>query len=330
MAVIMDTPRPTLPANYRPPGGVPYRVQNGDNWISVATTLGMDAKSLIFFNFHTSEPKFVNYYLKHNVGCTTVSPDGKNYSFRDASPGIIYIPSQHSGFVWATAPTAPAGPKQFPVLQTPQFGPRKISTRSAGGFIWAVRFQLPAPPTNDGFIVQELDQLQTGVTTTGRSTFLHVRFFEAWKVTAGQTTVDATRAFEQTLASFIASQGGSGRVPPGSPADPFNDFFFIMFPAGSRGSVTFLASAAFYEEPLPSTFVPNNRATGAGMLPSTLPPPPPFWKDEGLFRALKYEFDFTGTRSPASASNATLRTFTTPVGALFRTNPGAGDFTTHG
>jgi hypothetical protein len=325
MAVIMDTPRPTLPANYRPPGGVPYRVQNGDNWISVATTLGMDAKSLIFFNFHTSEPKFVNYYLKHNVGCTTVSPDGKNYSFRDASPGIIYIPSQYSGFVWATAP---AGPAQFPLppAQADQFGPQKIVSRAAGGFVWAVEFRLPAVAARDGFIVQELFQIQTGVTAAGNPRVLQIRFWEAWKVTAGQSTVDATPAFQRTLASFFSSRGG--RVPPGSPSKPFNDFFFIVFPPGNRGSVTFLASAAFYEVSLPPSFVPNNSATGAGILPSTTSLPS-FWDGKGLFRALKYDFDFSGTRSPANASDATLRTFTDPVGAVSGTSPSAGSFTTH-
>jgi hypothetical protein len=228
MAVIMDTPRPTLPANYRPPGGVPYRVQNGDNWISVATTLGMDAKSLIFFNFHTSEPKFVNYYLKHNVGCTTVSPDGKNYSFRDASPGIIYIPSQYSGFVWATAP---AGPAQFPLppAQADQFGPQKIVSRAAGGFVWAVEFRLPAVAARDGFIVQELFQIQTGVTAAGNPRVLQIRFWEAWKVTAGRcdTSVPAN-------AGFLLFQPGR----PGAPRvalETVQRFLFHSIPAREPG-----------------------------------------------------------------------------------------------
>ena len=75
MAVMMEKPHPTLPTNHKPVGGIPYRVQNGDNWVSVAQTHGMDAASLIFFNFATHEPKHVNYYLKHNVGCRTASPD---------------------------------------------------------------------------------------------------------------------------------------------------------------------------------------------------------------------------------------------------------------
>jgi LysM domain len=108
MAVVMEKPHPTLPPCYRPKGGIPYRVQNGDNWWSVADKLGMPVAALIRFNFNTQEPKHVNYYLKHNVGCKVVSPDGKNYSFRDASPGIIYVPGPGSNFVWASEPTKPA------------------------------------------------------------------------------------------------------------------------------------------------------------------------------------------------------------------------------
>jgi len=103
----MDRPHPTLPPNHVPPGGVPYKLQNGDNWVSLAQRLGMDPKSLIFFNFGTSEPKYVNYYLKHNVGCTVVSPDGKNYSFTDAKPGIIYFPSASSNFHYINEPFDP-------------------------------------------------------------------------------------------------------------------------------------------------------------------------------------------------------------------------------
>ena len=108
MAVVMQKPHPTLPPCYRPRGGIPYRVQNGDNWDSVAAKIGMPVASLIRFNFNTREPKYVNYYLKHNVGCKVASPDGKNYSFRDSSPGIIYVPGPGSDFVWVSEPSNPS------------------------------------------------------------------------------------------------------------------------------------------------------------------------------------------------------------------------------
>lgn len=86
------TPVPTLPATYVPPGGMAYRVKDTDNWGSVASKLGIDAKALIFYNYNTNVPEEVNYYLEKNVGCVNLAPDGKNYSFRGASPGIIYHP----------------------------------------------------------------------------------------------------------------------------------------------------------------------------------------------------------------------------------------------
>src|SRR5262245_56547805 len=57
-----------------------YQVRDGDNWGSVAEGL-MDARSLIEFNFMTTHPPHVNWYLHNYVGCTRVSPDGCNFSF---------------------------------------------------------------------------------------------------------------------------------------------------------------------------------------------------------------------------------------------------------
>lgn len=88
----LEKPSPTLPPNYRPPGAAPYRVRNGDSFTSIANRLGMSAKALLQFNYKTDHPPYINYYLKHNVGCKVAAPDGKNYSFTNASPGVIYQP----------------------------------------------------------------------------------------------------------------------------------------------------------------------------------------------------------------------------------------------
>lgn len=88
----LEKPTPTLPPNYRPPGAAPYRVQNGDSFTSIAGRLGMSPKALLQFNYKTEHPPYINYYLKHNVGCKVAAPDGKNYSFTNASPGVIYQP----------------------------------------------------------------------------------------------------------------------------------------------------------------------------------------------------------------------------------------------
>ena len=52
----------------------------------------MTPQALLQFNFQTDKPEHVNYYLKHNVGCSVATPDGKNYTFTNANPGVIHYP----------------------------------------------------------------------------------------------------------------------------------------------------------------------------------------------------------------------------------------------
>ena len=88
-------PRNPLSKNFRPTNSEPYRVRDGDNWKSVAAKLGIDVGLLIEFNFHTKDPREVNYYLRDRVGCVLQTPDKNNWRFSSAAkPGIIYIPLQ--------------------------------------------------------------------------------------------------------------------------------------------------------------------------------------------------------------------------------------------
>jgi hypothetical protein len=82
-----------VPQNFRPKGGTPYRVQDGDNWTSVARRAAVDVWDLIDFNFRTRNPDEVNWYRRRNVGCRKTTGDGKNYVFSpDANPGVVYLP----------------------------------------------------------------------------------------------------------------------------------------------------------------------------------------------------------------------------------------------
>jgi len=87
-----------LPVGFKPAGGSPYSVQDGDSWVSLAGRWGVDAKSLIDFNFKTNDPAEVNWYLSHWTGCNQATPDGFNWAFSaNANPnsvnhGVIYRP----------------------------------------------------------------------------------------------------------------------------------------------------------------------------------------------------------------------------------------------
>ncbi|HZT31386.1 MAG TPA: papain-like cysteine protease family protein [Bryobacteraceae bacterium] len=90
---IESIPRNPLQPNYHPANGTPYHVRDGDSWASLARRAGVDAGTLIEFNFHTRNPNEVNWYLRRNVGCRRTTADGRNYIFStDAAPGIVYLP----------------------------------------------------------------------------------------------------------------------------------------------------------------------------------------------------------------------------------------------
>lgn len=90
---IEKSPASPLAQNFRPSGGTPYRVKDGDSWASLAGKLRIDVWNLIDYNFHTRNPDEVNWYLRRNVGCHKAAPGGRNYVFSsDARPGVVYLP----------------------------------------------------------------------------------------------------------------------------------------------------------------------------------------------------------------------------------------------
>ncbi len=90
---IERAPRSPLPSGFMPPGGSQYKVKDGESWKALAARWGIDAKQLIYFNFHTNNPDEVNWYLSHYTGCDKPTPDGFNWIFSNsAKPGIIYRP----------------------------------------------------------------------------------------------------------------------------------------------------------------------------------------------------------------------------------------------
>ena len=68
-----------------------YRVKQNDSWTSIASADGWNnAWDFIKANLSTLDPKEVNWYLREYIGCTELSKDQCNYSFKNASPGLIW------------------------------------------------------------------------------------------------------------------------------------------------------------------------------------------------------------------------------------------------
>ncbi len=86
-------PLKIVPKSYVPPGSKPYKVRDGDSFDTIARGHGLKSSDLEFANFGTHDPKEINWYLHHYVGCVLPTHDGHNWRFSTgASPGIIHIP----------------------------------------------------------------------------------------------------------------------------------------------------------------------------------------------------------------------------------------------
>jgi hypothetical protein len=103
--------KPKNPVAFPPPHALrAYQVRDGDNWWVLQKQFGLrDPWTLIKYNFATSDPAEVNWYLREYVGCTKTTADGKNYCFSSAAkPGLLYLPrrSFKNGLGGSTTPPA--------------------------------------------------------------------------------------------------------------------------------------------------------------------------------------------------------------------------------
>jgi hypothetical protein len=120
-------PKNPLPSNYLPPGGRKYKVSTGESLETIARANGISENELNKFNFATTMPEEINWYLQHRVGCKRETHDHLNWMFtNDASPGFIYLP-----------PLPPGVTPPPPSVQPPSVGVAKpalapIAATSAG------------------------------------------------------------------------------------------------------------------------------------------------------------------------------------------------------
>jgi hypothetical protein len=83
-----DTPRPGSRDD-------PHRVRDGETLESVARDGGVLIDHLLWHNFGTKDPREINWYLHHYVGCRLPTHDRKNWRFSSAAkPGLIYLPQK--------------------------------------------------------------------------------------------------------------------------------------------------------------------------------------------------------------------------------------------
>jgi hypothetical protein len=108
-------PWPPLDADYV------REVRLEDSWATLAAECGRsDPWDIIRFNFATTNPREVNWYLANWVGCTVVSADGKNLRFGTTNIGKklqIYIP--RPGWYPGTSPHSVGVKAIFDIVRSP-------------------------------------------------------------------------------------------------------------------------------------------------------------------------------------------------------------------
>ena len=94
-------PWPPLPSNdkfYRYPLPYPVGKKKGENFATVAKDHALEPADLIRYNFLTTNPDAVNWYLGNYVGCPELRSGVRNYSFEGAvqdekkRTGMIFVP----------------------------------------------------------------------------------------------------------------------------------------------------------------------------------------------------------------------------------------------
>src|SRR3712207_6680821 len=111
--MILEKTPSKQPASWPPKGYTKaHQVKDKENWWKLADMYGRkDPWDIIQYNFETTDPKEVNWFLRKLVGCTK-SKDSMNYSFASTdSPGKVYIPPKSwvpGGSVTPPPPPPPA------------------------------------------------------------------------------------------------------------------------------------------------------------------------------------------------------------------------------
>jgi hypothetical protein len=269
-------PAQPLPEGKRP--GTQHRVQDKENWESVAAKHKVSAKELIANNCGpNATPEEINWYLRHRVGCN-VTRDRKNWSFSlSASPGLIYVPPP--GMI----PTSSQNPK----INTLYGGPKDLG---CGGVEWLVEFQLPVPAESDGWIVQQVLRSYDIRTADGNVADAKLNapktmFWEAWPVKKGDV---------RTSNRYSATADGR----------TYDDSFDQPKRPKLRGVFKVMGLVKFFAVNLPADFIKQNPLTRAEDLPSTATRPA-FWDDTGTEHNLTVTWDCA---NPRNANKPQIRT----------------------
>lgn len=77
-----------------------HRIKDGEDWYRVAEIYDVDVMELIAFNFDTTVPEYVNWYLRSYVGCDKSDDGGNNWAFSSSAESNSDITSPRKGLIF--------------------------------------------------------------------------------------------------------------------------------------------------------------------------------------------------------------------------------------
>ena len=163
------------------------------------------------------------------------------------------------------------------ITTVPNGGPKDLG---CGGFDWKVWFDIPEAAGKDGWVIQEVTATFDAKNADDSPNFKKTyHYWEAWEVKSGKKV---TVWQDQNL-------------------DDNDDQYFSSSRPNTKGTITYVGKAKFYEGPLPPDFKKNNPDTIAGILHSTTKEPD-FWDESGTTHNISSTWDCTTTPESSSVS----------------------------
>jgi hypothetical protein len=158
--------------------------------------------------------------------------------------------------------------------------------KGCGGVDWRIYWDLPSAAGRDGWVIQEVTDTFDVKDAAGKSTFKKVyHFWEAWPVSKGKSI---TQLQDNTATGYDNS---------------YDDGYMISSFPGTKGELSIVGKAKFFEGDLPSDFKQKNPDTIAGNLYSTTTKPG-FWDGSGVDHNITATWDCTKT--PATSKVVTV------------------------
>jgi hypothetical protein len=119
-------PDPTRDPKGRTPIEVPVGSDPKQSFYTIAASKGLDPADLVRFNFGTTDPAQINWYLREYIGCFNTTRDEYNYTFYGAGTRPVGDTTKKKAVIYVPGPSAPPKPPGVTPLPVQPTDPSKL------------------------------------------------------------------------------------------------------------------------------------------------------------------------------------------------------------